>query len=72
MFIPKHNVDTAAYPPMVIELKWHQTAETAIRQIRDRNYPEKLKNYEKILLVGINYDKDSKKHECMIEEYKTN
>ena len=71
MFIPKHNVDTAVYPPMVIELKWDQTAETAIRQIRDRNYPEKLKGFEKILLVGINYDKDSKKHECIIEEYQT-
>ena len=72
MFIPKHNVDIAAYPPMVIELKWDQTAETAIRQIRDRNYPEKLKGFEKILLVGINYDKESKKHECVIEEYQTN
>ena len=72
MFIPKHNVDTAAYPPMVIELKWDQTSETAIRQIRDKNYPEKLKGFEKILLVGINYDKDSKKHECVIEEYKIN
>ncbi|MBQ5561323.1 MAG: PD-(D/E)XK nuclease domain-containing protein, partial [Lachnospiraceae bacterium] len=71
MFIPKHNVDTAVYPPMVIELKWDQSADTAIRQIRDRNYPEKLKGFEKILLVGINYDKDSKKHECIIEEYQT-
>ena len=69
MFIPKHNVDTAVYPPMVIELKWDQTADTAIRQIRDRNYPEKLKGFEKILFVGINYDKDSKKHECEIEKY---
>ena len=69
MFIPKHNVDIAAYPPMVIELKWDQSAETAIRQIRDRNYPEKLKGFEKILFVGINYDKDSKKHECEIEKY---
>ena len=69
MFIPKHNVDIAAYPPMVIELKWDQSAETAIRQIRDRNYPERLKGFEKILLVGISYCKDSKKHECSIEEY---
>ena len=71
MFIPKHNVDTAVYPPMVIELKWDQSADTAIRQIMDRYYPEKLKGFEKILLVGINYDKDSKKHECIIEEYQT-
>ena len=71
MFIPKHHVDIAAYPPMVIELKWDQSADTAIRQIRDRNYPERLKDCGKILLVGINYDKDSKKHECVIEEYQT-
>ena len=69
IFIPKHNVDMAAYPPMVIELKWDQSGEAAIRQIRDRNYPEKLKGFERILLVGINYDKDSKKHECVIEKY---
>ena len=72
MFIPKHNVDTAVYLPMVIELKWDQTAQTAIGQIRGRNYPERLKGFEKILLVGISYDKDSKKHECIIEEYQTN
>ena len=72
MFIPKHNVDTAVYPPMVIELKWDQTAQTAIEQIRERNYPERLKDFEKILLVGISYDKDSKKHECRIEEYQAN
>ena len=72
MFIPKHNVDTAVYLPMVIELKWDQAAQTAIGQIRGRNYPERLKGFEKILLVGISYDKDSKKHECIIEEYQTN
>ena len=72
MFIPKHKVDIAAYPPMVIELKWDQTAQTAIEQIRERNYPERLKDFEKILLVGISYDKDSKKHECRIEEYQAN
>ena len=72
VFIPKHNVDTAVYLPMVIELKWDQTAQTAIGQIRGRNYPERLKGFEKILLVGISYDKDSKKHECIIEEYQTN
>ena len=58
---------------MVIELKWDDTAQTAIQQIKDRNYPEKLKSFEKILLVGISYTKDikdnNKKHQCIIEEY---
>ena len=73
VFIPKHNIDAAVYPPMVIELKWDDTAQTAIQQIKDRNYPEKLKSFEKVLLVGISYTKDikdhNKKHQCMIEEY---
>ena len=75
VFIPKHNVDTAAYPPMVIELKWNDTAETAIQQIRNKIYPDKLKSFEKILLVGISYTKkikDNKKHKCIIEEYTMN
>ena len=73
VFIPKHNVDTEKYPPMVVELKWDDTAKTAIKQIKDRNYPDKLKSFEKILLVGISYEKDiekNKKHRCIIEEYK--
>ena len=65
----EHKVDIAAYPLMVVELKWDQTSQTAIGQIRERNYPERLKGFEKILLVGISYCKDSKKHECSIEEY---
>lgn len=72
VFIPKHNVDAAVYPPMVIELKWDENAQTAIQQIKDRNYPEKLKSFEKVLLVGISYTKNikhNKKHQCIIEEY---
>ena len=73
VFIPKHNADTEKCPPMVVELKWDDTAETAIKQIKDRNYPDKLKSFEKILLVGISYEKDiekNKKHRCIIEEYR--
>ena len=54
-------------PAMIVELKWNQTAETAIRQIRNKNYPETLKEYKgNILLVGISYDRSSRKHECKI------
>ena len=73
VFIPKHNVDAEKYPPMVVELKWDDTVKTAIKQIKDRNYPDKLKSFEKILLVGISYEKDiekNKKHKCIIEEYR--
>lgn len=34
------------------------------------NYPQALVPYDgNILLVGISYDKKTKTHECMIEEY---
>ena len=45
--------------------------DTAINQIKQKNYPSKLVNYTgDILLVGINYDKEMKEHTCRIEEYK--
>ena len=45
--------------------------QAAISQIKARNYPQAVADYTgEILLVGINYDKDSKQHECQIERYK--
>ena len=39
-----------------------------IDQIKQKNYPAKLADYTgDILLVGINYDKESKQHTCKIE-----
>lgn len=58
------------YPALVVELKWKQSAEASIRQIRDRKYPESLLPYiGKILLVGIHYDKQTKEHQCRIETF---
>ena len=55
---------------MIVELKYNETAESAIAQIKERKYIEGLKNYkEGILLVRINYDKTSKKHTCVIEKW---
>ena len=55
---------------MIVELKYNETAESAIAQIKERKYIEGLKNYKAgILLVGINYDKPSKKHTCVIEKW---
>ena len=56
-------------------MPWNDIAETAIQQIKNKNYPGKLKSFEKILLVGISYTKkvkDNKKHKCIIEEYTMN
>ena len=68
-FIPrKMHTDK---PAAVIELKWDKSAEGAISQIKDRQYVEGLKEFQgNLLLVGVNYDKDTKKHTCMIEEFK--
>lgn len=43
--------------------------EGAIAQMKERNYSKALEEYSgNILLVGVNYDRDSKKHQCVIEE----
>lgn len=62
-------------PAMVIELKYNKDADTALSQIKDRKYPDRLLHYKgNILLVGIDYDKDVqstseefKHHSCVIE-----
>ncbi len=55
-------------PAIVIELKWDQSASGAINQIKEKHYGEALKDYQgNLLLVGINYNKNTKKHECIIE-----
>jgi hypothetical protein len=56
-------------PAMIVELKYDKTAAGAIRQIKEKKYMSALKDYQgKILLVGINYDKDTKHHICVIEK----
>lgn len=73
VYLPKK---TSPVPALVIELKWNKSAEGAIRQIKDKRYPDALREYGgDILLVGVNYDKDApagkRKHMCMIEKYGT-
>ena len=56
-------------PAAVIELKWDRSAEGAICQIKEKQYVETLKDYHgNLLLVGINYDKKTKEHTCVIEK----
>ena len=55
-------------PAVIIELKWDKNTIGALKQIKEKNYGNALKEYQgKVLLVGINYNKKSKKHECAIE-----
>ena len=65
VFIPFRNVEA---PAMVIELKYEKSAETAIEQIKRKDYCEALNGFfGEILLVGINYDSE-KMHTCVIEK----
>ena len=65
-FIPLNKKD----PAMVVELKYDKDAESAIKQIKNKNYPKVFENYlDNLLLVGVNYDKSTKVHECKIEKY---
>ena len=67
VFVPKRR---SQLPAMIVELKWNKTAEGAITQIKDRNYPAALKEYGgEIVLVGVNYDVKTKEHTCRIERF---
>lgn len=70
VYFPKRG---SSLPVLLIELKWNKTEDGAVRQIKERNYPQVLKDYGgDILLVGINYDEKSRKHSCRIEKYHKN
>lgn len=70
-FIPRANA--VHRPAMIVELKYNQSADTALQQIKANRYHGALADYsDRILLVGINYDsegKDKKHHSCTIKEY---
>ncbi len=71
VMIPMHP-DT---PAIVMELKWDKSADGAIDQIKSHRYPNVFGDYKgKVLLCGINYNRDAavdapKRHECSIEEF---
>ena len=69
VYIPKPEYIND-YPALVVELKWNKNADTAMQQIRERQYPNSLLQYTgNVLLVAINYDEKTKEHVCKIEEY---
>lgn len=62
---------TSHLPAFIVELKCDHSAEEAVEQIRKKEYTDCLKDYSgEVLLVGVNYDKKSKKHTCRIERTK--
>ncbi len=67
VFLPKRS---SLNPALILELKWDKTARGAISHIKNKKYVSALQEYKgNILLVGISYEKKSKKHQCRIEKY---
>ena len=74
VLIPRRNVEG---PALVVELKYNKDADAAIDQIKRKQYPAKIADYlspsgkgqyePSLLLVGINYGKQTKTHSCKIE-----
>ena len=66
VLLPRKNVDS---PAIIVELKFNKDADSAIDQIRRKQYPAKVAQYaDHLLLVGINYDRQTKTHSCVIEQ----
>ena len=66
VYLPRRG-DSA--PALVVELKWDRSPEAAVAQVRERDYPAVLRGFGgPILLVGVTYDRKSKRHVCRIEE----
>ncbi len=67
VLIPRKNVDS---PAIVIELKYDKAVDSAIEQIKRRQYPSKVAQYtNNLLLVGVTYERDTKQHHCCIERF---
>ncbi|MCD7893249.1 MAG: ATP-binding protein [Erysipelotrichaceae bacterium] len=70
VFKPKGN-----RPALLVELKWQESPDTAITQIKEKKYYKGLEEYaNNLLLIGISYQKDShkkdyKEHYCKIEKF---
>lgn len=58
-------------PAVVAELKWDMDADTAIEQIRRRDYPAVLADWladgGHVVLAGVSYDRRTREHACKIE-----
>lgn len=64
IFLPKKG----GKPAIILELKVNDTCDHAMKQIKERGYLQKAQEHaEEVILVAISYDKDRKKHECVIE-----
>jgi hypothetical protein len=69
VYIPFDKTQAA----LIVELKRNSSPETALAQIKEKQYFECLSTWQgDILFVGVNYDETTKKHECKIEKFVKN
>ena len=67
VYIPKKGADI---PALVVELKWNENADGALRQIRDKEYVNTIEGFGgDVLLVGISYEKGTDEYRCRIEKW---
>ncbi len=65
VFLPRKKSDK---PATVVELEYDRSAGGAIAKIEECRYSKALKEYQgTLLLVGINYQKETKGYSCVIE-----
>ena len=58
------------HPALIFELKHNKSTGKALQQIQSKQYFEALDKYKgNLLFIAINYDADTKKHECEITEW---
>ena len=66
VLLPRRNVCLSA---IILELKCDKNARSAISQIKAKNYQGIVTEYSgEIILVGVNYDRKTKRHTCKIEK----
>ena len=68
IYVPKRNMHL---PILLIEFKYGQNAEDAIKQIKEKEYFSRYIDGDypnDVLLIGINYNPKTKNHQCLIEK----
>ena len=69
VYIPKPEYKDY-YPALLVELKWNHNVQSALDQIKEKVYPQSIREYtDNLLLVGITYDSKTKEHRCKIEKF---
>ncbi len=56
-----------SFVPIILELKYDHSVKNALKCIKEKDYICRFRDYPRVLLVGINYSRKTKKHTCKTE-----